>query len=142
VREEQSGTYGIWVFSSTQKYPDNEYSVYIGFGCDPDRVEELTEVVFQEIDWIREGDIDESYIQKTKNLLLGDLEKARKENVYWLNGIATALRRRQDLSTIVEREKLIRDLDGRAIGEAARRALSPDQYIRVVLYPQQEKEAQ
>jgi zinc protease len=142
VREEQSGTYGIWVFSTTQKYPDNEYSVYIGFGCDPDRVEELTEVVFQEIDWIREGNIDESYIQKTKKLLLGDLEKAQKENAYWLNSIAAALRRGLDLSTIAQREKLIQELNAGDIGEAARRALIPEQYIRVVLYPQQEQEAQ
>jgi zinc protease len=142
VREEQSGTYGIWVFSSTQKYPDNEYSVYIGFGCDPDRVEELTETVFHEIDWMRKGDIDDTYLQKTRNLLLGDLEKAQKENEYWLNGITTALRRRQDLSTIAMREILIRSLDAETVSEAARRALTPDQYIRVVLYPEQEQGTQ
>jgi len=142
VREEQSGTYGIWVFASTQKYPDNEYSVYIGFGCDPNRVEELTEAVFHEIDWIRKGAIDDIYLQKTKNLLLGDLEKAQKENEYWLNGIATALRQRQDLATIAMRENLIMSLDAETISEAARRALTPDQYIRVVLYPEQKQSTQ
>jgi zinc protease len=142
VREEQSGTYGIWVFSSTQKYPDNEYSVYIGFGCDPDRVDELTEVVFQEIDWIRKGAIDDIYLQKTRKLLIGDLEKAQKENEYWLNSIATTLRRNQDLSTIAMREKLIRSLDAETISDAARRALTPDQYIRVVLYPEQKQSIQ
>jgi len=136
VREEQGGTYDIWVWATTQKYPDNEYSVYIGFGCDPDRVEELIRVVFEEIAWIREGEIDEIYLIKEKEILRRSLEKSIKENEYWLDSIATALRRREDPGILARRKGLINQLNTELIQEAARLTLNPDQYIRVVLYPE------
>ncbi|HEB30604.1 MAG TPA: insulinase family protein [Spirochaetes bacterium] len=139
VREEQSGTYGIWVWASTRKYPDNEYTVYIGFGCDPDRVEELTDVVFKEIDWIREGEIDSMYLTKVKEIFKRGLEKSLKENGYWLKSMALALRRGEDPGIIVKRAALIDRLDADIIGKAARSFLTPGRYIRVVLYPQAEE---
>ena len=137
VREEQSGTYGIWVWASTRKFPDNEYTVYIGFGCDPDRVEELTDAVFDEIDWIRKGEIDGIYLTKVREIFKRGLEKALKENSYWLNSMALALRRGEDPGTILRREAMINRLAADIIGEAARSFLTPDQYIRVVLYPEE-----
>ncbi|MBA7636705.1 hypothetical protein ES703_44326 [subsurface metagenome] len=139
VREEHGGTYDIWVWATTQKYPDNEYSVFIGFGCDPDRVEELTEVVFEEIAWIREGEIDEIYLIKEKEILKRSLEKSLKENEYWLDSIATALRRREDPGILTMREDLIDQLNTQLIQQSARFSLNPDQYIRVVLYPRAEE---
>jgi zinc protease len=135
VREEQSGTYGIWVYATTQKYPDNEYTVYIGFGCDPDRVEELTNTVFEAIEWIRTGVIDEIYLTKEKEILRRSLEKSSKENGYWLNQIALALRRSEDPGVLNRRERLIEQLDADIIRDAARLTLTQDEYIRVVLYP-------
>lgn len=139
VREEQGGTYGIWVRASAQKYPDNEYTVYIGFGCDPGRVEELTRTVFEEITWIKEGKIDDIYLTKQKEISRRSLEKALKENRYWLNGIAAALRRREDPAAMTGREDLINRLDIDLIQEAAKSSLNTDQYIRVVLYPEPEE---
>ena len=136
LREEQSGTYGIWVWATTQKYPDNEYSVFIGFGCDPERVEELTEIVFDEIEWIRRGEIEDIYLIKEREILKRSLEKSVKENNYWLTGIATALRRREDPDIMTRRKNLISRLDTKHVQEAARLSLTPDQYIRVVLYPE------
>jgi zinc protease len=135
VREEQSGTYGIWVWASSQKLPDNEYTVYIGFGCDPERVEELTEVVFNEIDWIRKGEIDEIYLTKVREIFKRSYEKALKENSFWLNSMALALRRMEDPGTILDRETMINALDADIIAKAARSFLTPDRYIRVVLFP-------
>jgi zinc protease len=136
VREEQSGTYGIWVYATTQKYPDNEYTVYIGFGCDPDRVEELTQTVFEAIEWIRTGEIDEIYLTKEKQILMRSLEKSRKENEYWLGEIALALRRSEDPGFLNRRVRLIEQIDAGIIRDAARLTLSQDEYIRVVLYPE------
>jgi zinc protease len=136
VREEQSGSYDTWVWATTQKYPDNEYTVYIGFGCDPDRVEELTRAVFKEIDWIREGKIDDIYITKEREILKRGLEKSLKENKYWLESIATALRRNEDPRIILKREELIDKLNAERLRDAAVLSLNPERYIRVVLYPE------
>mgnify|MGYP005835990993 CR=1 FL=1 len=136
VREEQSGSYDIWVWANTQKYPDNEYTVYIGFGCDPDRVDELTGIVFKEIAWLREGKIDDIYITKEREILKRSLEKSLRENEYWLESIATALRRKEDPRIILKREALIKQLDAERLREAAELSLNPDRYIRVVLYPE------
>jgi zinc protease len=135
VREEASGTYGIWVWATTQKNPDNEYTVYIGFGCDPERVEDLTAIVFEQIEWISSGKIEEIYLTKEREILKLNLEKSQRENKYWLNNMATQLRRGEDPGILLKRKELIDQLTSEIVQETARLTLDPEQYIRVVLYP-------
>lgn len=139
VREGASGTYGIWVWATTQKFPDNEYTVYIGFGCDPERVEDLTGIVFEQIEWIRSGRIDEIYLTKEREILKLNLEKSQRENKYWLNSITTLLRRGENPGVLLKRKELIDQITSEIIQETARLTLDPDQYIRVVLYPASEE---
>jgi len=137
VREEKGGAYSTWVWGITQRYPDEEYYIYIGFGCDPERVEELTGAVFREIGWVRYEQIEESYITKVREMLKRDLEKAMKENGWWIEEIATSLRRDEPLEDLIKKyEEALQKIDAGFLKEMAELTINPHQYIRVALFPE------
>ncbi len=135
LREQQGGTYSVAVFSSASKNPRGERRVFVGFGCEPARVEELSGLMLAEIRRIAEEGPDEAAVAKQKEVMRRNLELAGRTNGYWADGIATALRRLEDPATLLLRRQLVDSLDARSLTETARRGLPADRYIRVVLYP-------
>jgi len=53
IREDLGGTYSIAARPSYDKIPEQEYSIRINFGTDPEKVEDLTKVVFKEIEQLK-----------------------------------------------------------------------------------------
>ncbi|MFC2138833.1 M16 family metallopeptidase, partial [Bacteroidota bacterium] len=49
MREDQGGVYGVRVSENIQKYPVNEFSISVSFGCSPDNVDSLVNTVFSEM---------------------------------------------------------------------------------------------
>ena len=68
LREDLGGTYGVWVSSSGSHYPDEKYRISISFGSDPDRVEELTQVIFEQIDSLKTVGTTDLYVDKVKEM--------------------------------------------------------------------------
>ncbi|RMF62497.1 MAG: insulinase family protein, partial [Calditrichaeota bacterium] len=140
LREELSGTYGVGVWSSASRYPDQEYSVHIAFGCAPDRVEELTRMVFKEIDSLKTFGTTEKYLQKVKETQRRERETALKENGFWLRSLRSVYFHRADPMNILNYDTLIDNLTLEDIQTAARRYLNTENYVRVVLYPRAQEE--
>ena len=65
IREEMSGTYGVNVGQMLQKYPTENYLTTITFGCDPQRVDELVNGIFKQIDSLKKFPVDDSYITQS-----------------------------------------------------------------------------
>jgi zinc protease len=84
LREDLGGTYGVGVSGSASHYPEEKYSLRISFSCDPERAEELSEVVFDQIDSLRTVGLDSSYVQKVKEQRRREHEVSLKENGWWL----------------------------------------------------------
>ena len=91
LREDKSGTYGIRVSSTGKHAPDEEYQIEISFGCDPTRVKELVKTLFTQLDSIRNFSLDETYIEKVKEMQIRDNEVQRKENDYWVKTLSKLL---------------------------------------------------
>ena len=79
VREQLGGTYSIGVIARDSSLPDDEYRVYIIFGSDPSRTEELFGEVISEVEWLRAGG-DQEYLDKAKELLRTEREEDLREN--------------------------------------------------------------
>ena len=77
IREEQGGTYGVSVYPGMSKYPYENYTVRIQFDCDPQNVDKLKAIIYEEIDKIKkEGPLDKDLNGVKENKL-----KSRKENL-------------------------------------------------------------
>ena len=82
IREEMSGTYGVHVSGSTYRIPRETFEVRISFGCEPTRVEELTEAIHMQIDSLKQFGPKQENIQKnsrnwSRQALSADAEKER-----------------------------------------------------------------
>ena len=136
LREDLGGTYSVGVNGRLTYRPDEEYSVTIGFGSAPERAEELSSVVFEEIERLRTEGPDAETVGKVRETQRRGLETSLRENRYWLNQLASFERGGWDLSDIPSFEG-IESWTAEQVREAAVRYLRTDRYARFVLLPEQ-----
>ena len=137
VREALGGTYAIGVSASIGAMPDSEYLLYVLYGSDPARVEELAAEVAMEVAWLRGGG-EQSYLDTAKEQLRTSREEQLRENGFWLEQIGAALQRGEPLDEITRFGERLEALTLEDVAAAARRYLLDDRYIRVVLLPEEQ----
>ncbi|HUV07669.1 MAG TPA: insulinase family protein [Spirochaetia bacterium] len=140
LREDQGGTYSVGVWSSPSRYPDEEIHVFIGFGCAPEKVNRLTEIVFEEIRTLQANGPIQKDLDTVKEILRRDRETNLRSNGFWLNVLRSYYMNGQDPQLILDYDRLIDELTPQDVRDMTRLYLSPDRFVKVVLYPQDWKE--
>ncbi|MDC7123995.1 MAG: insulinase family protein [Spirochaetales bacterium] len=84
IREDMGGTYNISVSPFIEREPYPSVKIGISFGCDPDRLEELTSVLFKTIESVQAGELDQHYIDSREEQYRRSYETNIKQNNYWL----------------------------------------------------------
>ena len=135
LREDLGGTYGISVEPTFTKFPREEYSFSINFGCDPSRMQELIRVAFRVIDDFRENGPSASRVNDAKLSTRRDLEVDLLENRYLLNEITAKYEKGEDVAEVFSPPG-IDELTPAAIRDAARRYLNRNRYVAVTLSPE------
>ncbi len=136
LREDLGGTYGVSVQATPSRYPEERYGFTIHFGCAPERVQELTAVVFEQIDSLKTFGTTMKYLNKVKEAQRRGRETNLEENGFWLNIIETYDYHDEDLLDILKYDELVDDLSLEAIQQAAKRYLGTANYVQVTLYPE------
>ena len=136
IREELSGTYGISVTASVSRTPYTAYRLGIAFGCDPQRVDELTDAIFSLIDEVLRGNLDEDYIGRQQQKYLRSYEEAVELNSFWLNHLEDAVIWGEDPRDILEPDEFDELITVESVTAALRRLIDTENYIRVVLKPE------
>ena len=136
VREELGGTYSIGIGASASDLPDPEYRITVWFSSDPDRADELFEEVLIGVDWAREG-AEQMYLNTAKEILRSSREEQLRRNGFWLGQIRGAVQRGEPFAAIAGFDERLDALTLEQVTEAARRYLSRDRYVRVVLLPEE-----
>ena len=136
LREEQGGTYGVSVSAGARRDPRPQYEISISFGAAPERLEELTRIVFQQIDSLKASGATTQDLDKVKETQRRGRETSLKENDYWLSQLASADRLGREYREILTYERLIAGLTSDAIKQAARRYFDSKNYVRVSLVPE------
>ena len=135
LREELGGTYGASVSGSLQLEPEEEYTVSIGFGSAPERVDELTDVVFAQLDSLRRVPPSEDELRTVKTLMTRSRETSMRQNGFWLGQIVAYDRTGLPLELILHGEQRIDDLTIERIQRAAASYLDPSRFVQVTLVP-------
>ncbi len=137
LREDLGGTYGVSVSATTTQYPRESYRIDIAFGCDPNRMKELTNIVFQQIDSLKLKRDLSKYLVKVKEKKLRDHEKNLKENGYWLSKLQFCdLHGEDPMSILTGPKPFLEKLNNEMIHEAARKYLNPNNVVIVTLQPE------
>ena len=136
LREDLAGTYGVWVSGGVTHYPEKEYQISLGFGCDPERVDELTEIIFTQIDSLKNYGIGEDYITKVVEIERRSHEVNLKENGFWISSLESADLHGLDPRRVLRYPEMVDSLTVEAVKQAAQRYFDTKNYVRVVLYPE------
>jgi len=137
LREDESGVYSPSVSVSTSKYPRPRYSFVIRFGCAPQNVEKLVASTIDEIKKIRiEGPPLEN-VAKWRAEEANTFETTIKTNGFWLGYMTSQLQDNERLNEVFSYKKLMDTVSPEDVKKVADEFLSGDNYIRLVLSPEQ-----
>ncbi|QLH54129.1 MAG: putative zinc protease pqqL [Candidatus Kapaibacterium sp.] len=136
LREEKGGTYGVGAWFQTNPFPKQWYSLNITFGCNPDRVNELTDDAISVLKDVGTNKQKEIYLNKVKEILKRELEVNQKENWFWTNQIYYYYINNDPEDSIEMWKKYIEDLTLDDILNTAKKYIKFDNFAKFVLYPE------
>jgi zinc protease len=136
VREDLGGTYGIYANGNISKQPASEYIISIGWGCNPERVDELTNAVKKVLGEIRTNGIDTSYINKVKEIQKRRFEVNIKDNDRWLNMLYTCYYNQEDPKDILINETYRQKLTAEQIQSTAQKYLNDQSMMIFEMFPE------
>ena len=139
IREHLGGTYGVGVQSNLSHYPRERYEITVSFGCAPDRVDELTTELFKEIERFKSEGPGTEEMSKVKEIQVREYETNLRENSFWLNTLRFYYFHDEDPENILRYTSLVENLEAGDIQAAARRYLNEQNYVKVVLFPEESK---
>ena len=137
MREDLGATYGVGISASRSQHPVGSYSISVSFGCAPERADELREVLFAQIDSLREFGLPVSYVEKVQESQRRSYETDLKENRYWLNTLLFYLRNEEDPTNILKKEEKVKGLTVEAVQAAARKYFNRSNYAQFVMLPEE-----
>lgn len=138
LREALSGVYNVSVNASPSDRPDESYTFMISFGCDPDRVDELQQAVFDEIERVKEEGPDQDIVATVKEQQRRQRETDKRTNAFWVSVLEFYYSHDEEVLDVLTYEEQIEDLEAEDIREAAEEYLDMDRYVEAVLYPEAE----
>lgn len=136
LREEKGGVYGVGAFGGSSKYPVEDYTFRISFPCAPENVDDLVKAVFDEIELIKQEGVSDEDLTKIKETQRRDREEGLKQNRYWLAQLNAYYQNNTGLDTFFDREELTNTITSADLKNAAKKYLRMDNYIQVVLKPE------
>jgi zinc protease len=139
IREDKGGTYGVGIREGVSKFPTSKYQITFNFGCNPERVDELSKAAFQVLDSMKQFGPSPEIVNKVKEIQMRTREVNLKKNDFWLRIIAAYLENQDNPDEILDYSKWNVNLKGDDIKAAAQKYLSDDNYVKVVLYPEIKK---
>ncbi|WPP51634.1 M16 family metallopeptidase [Catalinimonas niigatensis] len=137
IREKKSGVYGIGANTSAVKLPYEHYTITVSFPCAPENVEDLSQAVFAEIKKMKESGPTKEDLMKVKEAQRREMETNLKQNNFWLQSLENIYFNGGDPVRIVEYEEAIEGLNTEDLKETANKYFNFDQYVKVVLYPEE-----
>jgi zinc protease len=134
IREEQGGTYGVSVWGSLEKFPYENLDMTIVFDTDPEKVEKLKTIVYDEINKLKANGPEQKYLDNFKKNKIKEREERMIQNNYWVNQI-----RNQDVYGISSADskyiEIINNVTVDDVKKAANAMFSEGNRIELILMP-------
>jgi zinc protease len=136
IREDLGGTYSISANAAYARAPIPGYSLSVGFGCDPARLDDLVARVYREIEQFKANGPTEKQVADERAALLRDFETGSKQNGFLVGQLVAKYQNKEDPAEIWAVPESYRKLDAAAIQQAARTYLSGTNRVEVTLVPE------
>ncbi len=137
IREDKSGSYGVSCGGFIDGWPERFYQVYVEFGCEPEREEELSAAVIDTIKEIQKGNISDEIIAKVKESYVRGIETSLRNNYWWLSRFSSEiLFTYEPLWFTTNSSKAADWITKDAIVDAAKKYLNTERFVTGYLKPE------
>ncbi|KUJ63452.1 hypothetical protein AR687_01825 [Flavobacteriaceae bacterium CRH] len=133
IREEEGGSYGVNVGSSTSKLPKDEYSMTINFDSDPEKEEKLTKIVYEQIDLIQKKEPKEEDIQSIKNTILKSRAEKVLSNGFWLSNLNSMMLNNEAFKDDVIYKKTLNEINAEDLKVFAKQFFAAPKTVEVIM---------
>lgn len=139
LREKESGVYSPGVTVREEKIPTPQYRLGISFNCSTENVEKLIASVQDEIQILKTKGVSEEDLAKFKIEEKRQLELRLRENNFWMNTMKRVYREEEAENYVALYPGMLDKLSTENIKQAAVRYFNDDNFIRIVLLPENAK---
>lgn len=87
LREDQGGTYGAGLWASMKHYPVPEYQIGVFFDANPDKLDTMLAIVYDEADKLVANGPDEKVIKNIAENKIKEYNENIKQNKWWLSAL-------------------------------------------------------
>jgi zinc protease len=138
IREKLGGVYSPSAEIQFEKYPKCQGEFIVLFGCDPNRADELTNAVFDEMKSIIENGPTAEDLDKVQKLHIRNFETGEQENSFWLSTLQNVDYYGYDISeaTIQAQTKRAMSITTDILKATAAKYINMKKYVRMVLVPE------
>lgn len=140
LREEEGGTYGARAHGNLSKRPVQEASIFVGFDCNPDKVESLTAIVHHEIAKIAKGDIQQLDLDKTLASYLKERKQHKDYNDFDMDLLTTFYREGYHMDAPKNFEDIIDSITPKDVQKFTKELLEQAKSYTIVFKPKKLEE--
>ena len=135
LREEMSGVYGAGLRGTIERRPYPHYSITSNIPCGPENVDKLTTAL---IGLIKEAQtkVEQKDLDKVKETWKKQYETNIQSNDFWLNNLSSAWINQDNPENILDYEQKVNEVTTEGVQKAAQKFLTLNDYVKVVLYPE------
>lgn len=140
LREKESGVYSPSVSLRQDKIPAPYYKLQINFNCATENVEKLIAAVQDEVNQLKskgasEEDVEKFHIEQTRQFELN-----LRDNGFWLAHLKATYKGERGKDWLTQYPVLLQTLTTEGVKQAASTYLKGDNFIRIVLLPENAKQ--
>ncbi len=137
MREDLGAVYSPNVNRNLRRIPYQAHSLIMNLPCGPENVDKLIASSFELISAMKAAAPTEEELHKVKENWLKNYRESIKTNQYWLNSLRNAEQFGDDPAEMFSFEDRVKALTVNDVQIAAQRYIDTNNYIQVVLYPEQ-----
>jgi zinc protease len=136
MREDLGGVYGVGAGGRISRSPHQERSFSIGFGCDPNRVDELVKAAFEGAAKLAKDGVDDATLERVKQTFVRSRETELRQNRFWLGWLTNAYKYGDDPALVLDTEPVVARMKADLVKASAKRFLDAKQYYQSVMLPE------
>ena len=135
IREEEGGSYGVGVWTSTSKYPYEGFKLNMKFDCDPERAEYLMSIVYAEVEKLQETGPTEVDVHKTIEYFIKTREEKLKENSFWLSSLVSIDKNKLNTISETNYDDIVKGMTPLKIQKFSKKIFKDSKNVEVVMLP-------
>jgi zinc protease len=137
LREKLTLIYGGGMGGGLSDVPYQKYQLSMALPCGPQNVDKVIAAAMGEIQKLQDTGPDAGDLDKVKQNWLIAYRRSLRENGFWLDKLHGSVLYGRDLAKVLSYEKDVAALSQADVQAAAKRYLRQDNFVQVVLLPQQ-----